>query len=109
MNKLLVLVSLLLLGGCISSPESLSEDNDSNDVSDSSETNDSIIDFNSTVKGVDICGNSYTYNTIVFNEKSYIIKLPIPCSQEPYIEKGTPSDLNDKFDQHSVSSKTISY
>lgn len=109
MNKFLFLVSVVFLGGCLTTQDYSFQDDESDDYSEDSDTSQDLDGYEKPNKEVDTCGNSYTYHTIIFNEKSYFIKLPIPCSQEPYIEKGTPSELDDTFDKHSITTKTISY
>lgn len=108
MNKIFLLASVLFLSGCLVEP-GLHQDEESDDVVENSDTSEDVGDFEEFHKEVDVCGSSYTYHTIVFDDKSHLVKLPIPCSQEIYIEKGTPSELDDKFEQHSVTVKTISY
>lgn len=93
------MLGALSLASCINnydSDESESENYEmSNDISYDSNYKTPNEDTNS-------CNDKFTYHVVVFNNKEYIIALPIICDPAPYIEKGMPGELNNESPQNII-------
>lgn len=93
--KYLFFIAALIISGCISESEQesiLEEDEVSNDQNLRPDS--SYLEDSTDPQG---CDNHFSYHKLVFDNKEYLISLPIACNQAPYIEMGYPSDYKKEF------------